>query len=85
MRNATGCGVFDPRHARAGWVFSNNAVVVATLARVLVFVAVASVGDGVNAVQARNQWAGSPAEQLSECGQVSHDCLDGRNGAVYLQ
>ena len=35
-----------------------------TLAQILVFVAVAIVGDGVNAVQVRSQWAGSPVKRL---------------------
>lgn len=52
--------------AHAGWVFSDNVVVVTTLAQVLVFVAVAIVGDGVNAVQVRDRRAGAPAEQASE-------------------
>ena len=53
-----------PHRVHAGWVFSDNAVVVTTLAQILVFVAVAIVGDGVNAVQVRSQSAGSPVEQL---------------------
>ncbi|KAK9827634.1 hypothetical protein WJX81_001631 [Elliptochloris bilobata] len=47
-----------------GWVFSEDAEVVTTLAQILVFVAVAIVGDGVNAVQSgvvrgarRQNWA----------------------------
>ena len=49
-----------PCRAHAGWVFSDNAVVVTTLAQILVFVAVAIVGDGVNAVQVRSQAGGQP-------------------------
>lgn len=56
--------ILKPQRARAGWVFSDNAVVVTTLAQILVFVAVAIVGDGVNAVQVRNYLAGSPAKHL---------------------
>ena len=76
--------LLETRHSDAGWVFSDNVVVVNTLARILVFVAVAIVGDGVNAVQVRNERLANAVMQglavsafrITGCFAWSYDALN---------